>query len=310
MKKLKKIIPLILIIVSMLIIPLSTKADFGDFSGDSDYGGGGGWDSGDSSWDDDSDWDWGGSSSSGSSGSSDADEIIIMVIIFIVFTLIKYLKNKNNDNESIKRIMNESNRPSNSPTPSSDLRSMSSYTKVDPSFSESEFKEKLSNLYVRFQNDWQAKDLTELRPYLTDGYFAQMDRQLDKYRQSNQTNHVDRIAVLGVTLKGWKAEYDHDVIVAVLDTRIVDYVTDDVTGNVIRGSNTKEKFMKYEWTLIRTKGVITSRSTGTTAQTCPHCGAQIDINHSTVCEYCDSVITTDTFDWVVSNIKGISQKTL
>ena len=310
MKKLKKIIPLILIIVSMLIIPLSTKADFGDFSGDSDYGGGGGWDSGDSSWDSDSDWDWGDSSSSGSSGSSDADEIIIMVIIFIVFTLIKYLKNKNNDNGSIKRIMNESNRPSNFPTPSSDLRSMSSYTKVDPSFSESEFKEKLSNLYVRFQNDWQAKDLTELRPYLTDGYFAQMDRQLDKYRQSNQTNHVDRIAVLGVTLKGWKAEYDHDVIVAVLDTRIVDYVTDDVTGNVIRGSNTKEKFMKYEWTLIRTKGVITSRSTGTTAQTCPHCGAQIDINHSTVCEYCDSVITTDTFDWVVSNIKGISQKTL
>ena len=38
-------------------------------------------------------------------------------------------------------------------------------------------------------------------------------------------------------------------------------------------------------------------------------GAHIDINHSAVCEYCDSVLTTDTFDWVVTNIKGLSQRT-
>ena len=314
MKKLKKIIPVIVLILSILIIPLSTKADFGDFSGDSDYGGdSGGWDSGGSwdsgGWDSGDSWDSGGSySGSRGSSSSSSGEWVIILILFIIFYVIPKINSHNKQNKSIKRMMNEPSRYT-PPAPKSELRSMSSYSQVDPSFSASEFREKLSNLYVRFQNDWQAKDITELRPYLSDAFFAQMDRQLDKYRQSNQTNHVDRIAVLGVTLKGWKAEYDHDVIEAVLDTRIVDYVTDDVTGKVVRGSKTNEKFMTYEWTLIRSKGVTTSRSTGTTAQTCPHCGAHIDINHSTVCEYCDSVLTTDTFDWVVTSIKGLSQRT-
>ena len=300
MKKFKRLIPLILLIVSMLIIPLSTKADFGDFSGDSDYGGG--WDSG-GSWDSDSSWDSGGSYSSSGGDASIADVALLIIIIVVII-----ISGARKSNKQIPRSPSKSNYAPK-PTLDNELRSMSSYSQVDPSFSASEFKEKLSNLYVRFQNDWQAKDLTELRPYLTDSYFAQMDRQLDKYRQSNQTNRVERIAVLGVELRGWKAEYDHDVIVAELKTRIVDYVVDDATGKIVRGSNSKEKFMTYEWTLIRTKGVITSRSTGTTSQTCPHCGAHIDINHSTVCEYCDSVITTDTFDWVVSNIKGLSQRT-
>ena len=42
--------------------------------------------------------------------------------------------------------------------------------------------------------------------------------------------------------------------------------------------------------------------------TCPYCGAHVDINHSAVCEYCNSVLTTDSFDWAVSNIKGIAQR--
>ena len=54
MKGFKKLIPLILMILTMILVPLGTRADFGDYSGDSDYGDS---DWGDSSWDDDSDYD-------------------------------------------------------------------------------------------------------------------------------------------------------------------------------------------------------------------------------------------------------------
>ena len=190
------------------------------------------------------------------------------------------------------------------------LRNINDYQQIDPSFAPSEFKEKLSNLYVRFQNQWQAKDLSPLRPYLTDAYFSQMDRQLNNYRLNRQTNCIERIAVLSVELLGWKQESGMDVMVARINTRIVDYVKDDRTGNIIRGSNTREKFMTYEWSLVRSTGVQTSRSTGTTSQTCPYCGANVDINQSAVCEYCGSVLHTDTFDWAVSNIRAISQRTV
>ena len=36
MKGFKKLIPLILMILTMILVPLGTRADFGDYSGDSD----------------------------------------------------------------------------------------------------------------------------------------------------------------------------------------------------------------------------------------------------------------------------------
>lgn len=78
MKGFKKLIPLILMILTMILVPLGTRADFGDYSGDSDYGDS---DWGDSSWDDDSDYD---SDYSGSSVGGIEGVIITCVVIFIV----------------------------------------------------------------------------------------------------------------------------------------------------------------------------------------------------------------------------------
>ena len=240
-----------------------------------------------------------GGSSSGSLDIGSLGFIIIIVIVVIIIGSSRSSGSSSRGSQTPYRAPQQTN-----------LRNINDYQQIDPSFAPSEFKEKLSNLYVRFQNQWQAKDLSPLRPYLTDAYFSQMDRQLNNYRLNRQTNCIERIAVLSVELLGWKQESGMDVMVARINTRIVDYVKDDRTGNIIRGSNTREKFMTYEWSLVRSTGVQTSRSTGTTSQTCPYCGANVDINQSAVCEYCGSVLHTDTFDWAVSNIRAISQRTV
>ena len=314
--KLKKFLPLILacmMAVTVIAVPLAGHAiDFGDYAGDDDYGGGD-WGGGD--WGDDDDW------SGSSSSSSDDDGFILWWLFKVVYDLfgvpgvivlllicagIYIFRNRGKKAKPMQQP-----RPQGAQrTDRSTLAPIHTYLQLDPGFEPEAFKEKLSNLYVQFQNAWQDKNIESLRPYLSDAMYAQMDRQLDVYRQKNQTNHVERISVLGVELAGWKQSPTDDVIIAELRTRIVDYVTDDNTGTIIRGSDRQEKFMTYEWTIIRTRGQQTQQgATGTTGQTCPHCGAHIDINHTAVCEYCGSVLTTDKFDWVVSNIKGISQRT-
>ncbi len=80
-------------------------------------------------------------------------------------------------------------------------------------------------------------------------------------------------------------------------------------GSDSSGSEVSEKFLTYEWTLTRTTGVKTKTSTGVTTQTCPHCGAQVNINQTAECPYCGSIMTTDTFDWAIDNITALSQKT-
>lgn len=159
------------------------------------------------------------------------------------------------------------------------------------------------------QEDWQSKDISELRPYMTDAFYAQMKRQLDQLRKDGQTNIVRRPAVLGTTLLGWRQDGGKDIIIAQLKTRFVNYIKDDVTGAIVSGSEVSEKFLTYEWTLTRTTGVKTKTSTGVTTQTCPHCGAQVNINQTAECPYWGSIMATDTFDWAIDNITALSQKT-
>ena len=97
MKKILRLIPVIALILGLVLVPMKSRAlDFGDFSGDSDYGGGwdsGGWDSG--GWDDDDDYSYSGGSYSGSS--SDGGDLLFIIIIvgaIIIINLVKGASSK------------------------------------------------------------------------------------------------------------------------------------------------------------------------------------------------------------------------
>lgn len=325
MKNAKRLRFLALILGIIFAFAITAHADFGDYGGDYDYGGDVGgfdYDSGndyDYDYGDDYDYEnddydnnYGGGFviSDGSyyddGGDSDGGGtlIIILILVILIFgiPILKSLKKSKGKSAAVV--------PGALPTDVATLRPVSEYNSVDPNFSQPDFCEELSNMYVRFQNAWQDKKLDGIRPCLSDAFYAQVDRQLDAYRRNKQTNRIERISVLGVDLVGWKQESGNDVMIARLRTRIVDYVVDDATGNIVRGSNTAEKFMTYEWNLIRTSGRTTGGNEGTNASSCPNCGAPLDLNKSAKCEYCGSVIESDSFDWVLSGIKGLSQKTM
>ena len=138
-----------------------------------------------------------------------------------------------------------------------------------------------------------------------------MDRQLEEFRKTHRTDYTERIAVLDVSLKGWRQSAGRDYITVGLTSRIVSYILDDVTGKLISGDKNREKFMEYEIELSRKSGVITQAETsGAKSATCPHCGAPIKLNASAKCEYCGSVITNVNTDWAICGMKGISQRTV
>ena len=209
--------------------------DFGDFGGGGDYGGG----------------DYGGGDDGYFFGSDD-DELstgsafLIVVGIIIFCVIVGTFGKKGKDNTPVTNVPTA--------TPASALKPMESYKELDPNFSSADMEAKISNVFIRLQAAWMKKDLTDVRTCLTDEFFAQTDRQLDAYRTKKQTNVIERIAVLGVSLTGWDQNDKNDRIIARVSARMADYVTDDATGDVVRGSRTADRFMEYEWTLVRTKG--------------------------------------------------------
>ena len=284
-----------------------THADFGDFSSGSDYGGGSS-SSHSSSSSSYSSHDYSSSSSrssrSSSSGSSSGSSDAFPILSFFFYIPLAYFFGYYFGKQ---KGVSQTKLTASTLTPT--LKPMSEYKSVDPDFDESVFKEKVSNLYVQFQNAWQAKNLETLRPYLTDIAFAQYDRQLNRYRNAGTTNKIEKIAVLSVDLKGWSQDNGKDQIVARIKTRIVDYVVNDKTGKIVEGSDQVDKFMEYEWSLIRTTGIATVTKDGTTHQRCPNCSGANNINETTKCSYCRHIVSTDKFNWLVSTIKGISQRT-
>lgn len=304
--KRKAILVLILALsICLCLFPVATSADFGDFSGDSDYGSdwsSSDWSSDSSSWDSGSSWSSSDSYSTSSDGDSDAGFLptaIVFAVIVLIGVVMSRSKTKNKSvPEGATRTAQES------------LRPMNEYVQLDPKFDATAFGEKLGNLYVQMQNCWQAKNIESVRPYFTDALYQQMDRQLDALRRNGYTNYVERISVLGVNLRGFRQSDGEDHIIAELRTRIVDYTLNDKTGELVKGDKKKEKFLTYEWELTRASGRTTGAAEEMTVVNCPNCGAPLSINATAKCPYCDSVVTVDAHDWAISAIRGIAQRTV
>ncbi len=191
----------------------------------------------------------------------------------------------------------------------SELLPIEDFKQIDTGFDEEKFKSDVGDMYVKFQQSWQKKDMRDLREYLTDEFYAQVEGNLRNYIRNNQTNMIENINVDNVQIKGWKHDNTNDVIIAELRTEITDYVIDDVSGNVVRGSKTNRRVMEYEWSLVRKSGIITEDA-AESDKVCPNCGAPLTLNAANECEYCGSIITTEAHNWAVSSIKGLSQRTI
>ena len=227
--------------------------------------------------------------------------VAFVLLVFFLFWFMIHRNNKKRQQEHAELIINE---------PVRILRPMDEYLELDPEFDEERIKTQISNLYVQMQETWQAKDISSLRPYMTDKFFSQMDRQLDQFRKMGRTDYTERIAVLSTDIRGWRQSAGMDYITVGLNSRIVSYTLDDRTGELISGDKKREKFMEYELELCRKSGEITHpEEEGIHSATCPHCGAPLKLNASAQCEYCGSVITSVNSEWAICGMRGISQRT-
>ena len=308
---------LLAVILCYLTLGAYSLADAGNFSGGSAWGGSGSswggssdWGSSSSNWDSGSSWSSGSTYDSGSS-SSDLGTVgalgclggnlfTVVIIVIVVIIVLRYMKSgQNGGGQNVYTAAQEE--------PGLPLDTLK---QKDPNFNEQILLEKVGNQYIQMQNAWQDKKWESMRAIMTDALYNQMARQLQALIDAKQTNHVERIAVLETRIVRYAVEGDNDVLVIRISTRITDYTTDDRTGAVIGGSQSRELFMVYDWKLTRQKDKKTLTQPSVTQISCPNCGAPLNINHTGKCPYCGTVVTLSDHDWALSVIKGISQRTV
>ena len=149
MKKFLKSLAFALMLLCLVVIPLGTRADFGDFAGDSDYDSG--WDSG--GWDNDYDsgnsYDWDDDDDYHSSGGGGFNGFSLAVGAIAVFTVMGMSSaSKKNKNEHHTYTLK----------PENDLRSIYEYLDIDPDFSKPDFIEKEVTGDHRYYNSHLRKN--------------------------------------------------------------------------------------------------------------------------------------------------------
>ncbi len=317
MKK-KLNILIMLILASIVSINLYVFADVGNFEtysyDDYDYD-----DDDDYSYDSDSSWSSGSSSSSSHSSSSGSGSyeytptsfaayIFEVVFILLVFVFMFYCFTRSN-----RSVINRANRPT---TYNRVIRKtivnlnvdedgiVNEIRQVDENFSIEEFKSWARDLFIKLQDSWTKRDWSVIRCFETNQLFEQHSTQLQGYIDNKQINVLEGVAVNWVKLLKFEQSGDKEILSVVLSSKMIDYIIDEETKELIKGDKNTVIINAYKLTFIRKKGVKTNLGEDTVNTTnCPNCGAPTKITSSGQCEYCGSVITTGEYNWVLSNLE-------
>ena len=292
----------VIIWISLVVLFVPTKrfADVGSFetydsdsSWDSDYSSSYDYDY---SYDDDDDYDY--EYSSSSTRELNSTEIIILIIIAIIFMAIKSktrnrkppLNYKNNYRPTIEQQENVEEK----------------VKQIDELFNEAEFLAWVKDLFVKLQEAWTARDWSTIRYFESNELFEQHQKQLQGYIDNHQINKMERICVKSAKLSKFEQSGDKDILTVILSSKMIDYIIDDRTQEIIKGDKVTDRHSTYKLVFVRKTGIKTKVGTNeVNATNCPNCGAPTQITSSGKCEYCGSVITTGEFNWVLSNLEKI-----
>lgn len=175
----------------------------------------------------------------------------------------------------------------------------------DPNFSADAFKQFASECFVTLQAAWTARDWNSIRPFESETLFSMHNRQLQEYIDNGTINVIERVNVKRTKIIDYEVQGDKEVISISLNSVMRDYVIDANTKEVVEGDKTKDYYTTYRLEFIRTLGVKTESGKEISTTNCPNCGAPTAITSSGRCEYCDSVITTGDYSWVLNELTTI-----
>lgn len=170
-----------------------------------------------------------------------------------------------------------------------------------PDLSFDDIEDRLRAIFLGMQAAWSAGRWEEARPWCTDIAWTSLRFGLAEHEASGVRNRVEDVRiedveVVRITLDAW-----YEAITLRIRAHARDWFEDRETGAVVGGNpNTSRAFAEY-WTFLR---AVDAAATPTDPRRCPSCGAPVDrVDFDGVCGYCDSVITTGRYDWVLSRIE-------
>jgi len=133
-------------------------------------------------------------------------------------------------------------------------RGLAHVRQMDGGFSEERFCDQVMDNFFKIQGAWMNRDLEPIGSLLSDDIRRTFQEDLDRLLREKRVNRLENIAVRNVEIvEAWQ-ENGQDFITTRIYANLLDYTTDDATGQVISGSKTDPVKFEEFWTFTRPVG--------------------------------------------------------
>lgn len=183
--------------------------------------------------------------------------------------------------------------------------------RVDYDFMAESFLTWANSVFITLQGALTARDWKRIVHLEKAELFEQHKRLIEGYIKNRQINVISNIRIDRSYLHKYERNPQYEYLTVYMATRMNHYIIDESTRRVVNGNPNVECNNNYLLTFMRKTGVRTHKSTGeSVSKNCPNCGAPLRITNSGKCDYCNCIITTGDFDWVLAAIDAVTATTV
>ena len=173
---------------------------------------------------------------------------------------------------------------------------------IDPEFSIVKFKSDVCRTFLNMQKYWAEGNLDEMRDLETDELYEQHKNMIEDSRRKNKKNIREDVSIDGCFLNSYLINNGKEVIIVDYIVKMKDYII-ELNKEIDKNKIQKDTYI-YRVNYVRTEGTKTNAEfePGENVK-CPNCGADVRVSVSEYCPYCNSLITTKEYGWVIANVE-------
>ena len=185
--------------------------------------------------------------------------------------------------------------------PATDPDSLARFLADHPDFDLPAFAAKVRSAFLKIQAAWTAQNISQVRPFISDGIYQRFATQFRMMGLLQQQNRLDQIQILSVEAVCARADGEFDVI----DVRVEASMHDAFSCELDHALDTAgdDTFLEY-WSFIRLREPAKADGDIFDTTQCPSCGAPLpkDMGELCRCAYCQVMVNSGEFDWVLAEI--------
>lgn len=195
--------------------------------------------------------------------------------------------------------------------PQADLpAALASLKQRDPAFDEDQLLERTRAIFLEIQEAWFRRRLGDVRHFMSDGLHRRFHVLQDLMKAEGRRDALADVRVQSARILEAKRTEGFDVVTVSIAAEIRDTevpaTVDDEAARAAALRAPKTSFVEL-WTFVRRPGATTREGFDAGAGRCPNCGAPFDRGATNTCAYCNAIVNSGQYSWVLSEITQASE---